>query len=270
MSSARWGTGWFSSPNWIFDRNDLSKHAKLVFLYICRRLGPDGDAIPSISRIATDCSESDGSVKEALRELRNLGLLVVEPRTSASGDATSNRYRIGVGQPATHPPHVGGATGDPPVGQPATTKVEGPVEQEEPVKEDCSDPAPSVPVVAIPVEFNGLELYRADTNLCRKWPVLLPALIQAYPRGKDWIVAEVRKAHAWEVANSTKRKKDRPKFLAGWLARAQDKNDMSTPSVPPAHRPLTLEEKNRLYPKRRAPGEDMLEFHKRVPWNPCE
>lgn len=80
----------------------------------------------------------------------------------------------------------------------------------------CSHSEPSVPP-----ELESLELYQQDTRLCERFPKLYPAWLGAYP-GVD-IVAEIRKAHAWEVSNPKKRKKDRPRFLSNWLSRAQDK-----------------------------------------------
>lgn len=73
---------------------------------------------------------------------------------------------------------------------------------------------------AVPQELKGLPLYEADAKLCRAFPALLPAWRTAHP-GVD-VLAEVRKAHAWEVSNPTRAKKNRPKFLASWLCRAQD------------------------------------------------
>ncbi len=41
MMSVLQSTGWFAAPNWVFD-SDLSWSEKLVYLYLCRRSGPDG------------------------------------------------------------------------------------------------------------------------------------------------------------------------------------------------------------------------------------
>ena len=67
-------------------------------------------------------------------------------------------------------------------------------------------------------ELEELRLYRNDEKLRKRWPDLLEAWRQAYP-GVD-ILAEVRKAHAWEMANPSKRKRDRARFLTNWLGRA--------------------------------------------------
>lgn len=72
----------------------------------------------------------------------------------------------------------------------------------------------------IPTELAGLPLYEADKKLCSKLPELLPTWKIAYP-GID-ILAEIRKAHAWEMGNPENRKVNRSRFLTNWLNRAQD------------------------------------------------
>jgi len=72
-----------------------------------------------------------------------------------------------------------------------------------------------------PEAIRDLPLYAADSTLCRRWLEVFPAWAVAYP-GVD-ILAEVRKAHAWEAANPKRRKVDRCRFLANWLSRAQDR-----------------------------------------------
>jgi len=75
----------------------------------------------------------------------------------------------------------------------------------------------------VPAELEPLELYRADLKLCNRWPSLLHSWRQAY---KDVdILAEVTKAHAWELANPARRKKNRARFLTGWLSRTQSRID---------------------------------------------
>jgi len=75
--------------------------------------------------------------------------------------------------------------------------------------------------VSAPAALLNMDLYKVDKKLCRDWDMLYKSWEVAYP-GVD-ILAEVAKAHAWEVANPTKRKLNKPKFLANWLARQQDK-----------------------------------------------
>lgn len=77
-----------------------------------------------------------------------------------------------------------------------------------------------------PPDFDGLKLYtdgqqKGIKALWRTWPDLKAATAEAYP-GID-LLAELRAAHAWEVANPKKRKTDKVRFLHNWFARAQDK-----------------------------------------------
>jgi hypothetical protein len=69
----------------------------------------------------------------------------------------------------------------------------------------------------VPHDLEDLELYAKDAKLCKMWPELLAAWQVAHPNLD--VVQEVRRAHAWEMANKRKRKKDRARFLANWLAR---------------------------------------------------
>jgi len=60
--------GWFWSYDEIFDL-DISEHAKLIYLNLCRRAKKSGRSFPSHSRIAKDCSVSIPTVKRAIKEL---------------------------------------------------------------------------------------------------------------------------------------------------------------------------------------------------------
>ena len=86
----------------------------------------------------------------------------------------------------------------------------------------CSEPSDdSSEPAATPDELANLELYATDKKLCLDWPKLMVSWPLAFP-GVD-ILAEIRKAHAWEIANPEKRKRNRKKFLHNWLSRAQDR-----------------------------------------------
>ena len=73
----------------------------------------------------------------------------------------------------------------------------------------------------VPEELKGLTLYETNERLLKLWPELVGAWKNAFP-GID-IVAEVKAAHAWEVANPKRRKVDKARFLQNWMARTQDK-----------------------------------------------
>ncbi len=72
-----------------------------------------------------------------------------------------------------------------------------------------------------PPELVGLELYETDEMLKKAWPKLLVAWRKACP-GVD-IMAEIAKAHAWEIEHPERRKVRRGAYLGRWLRNAQDK-----------------------------------------------
>lgn len=79
---------------------------------------------------------------------------------------------------------------------------------------------PSVPH-EVPEMLKGLALYEANRTLCVKFPDVLPAWREAFP-GVD-IAMEIKRAHAWEMANPKKRKVDKLRYLNNWLAGQQDR-----------------------------------------------
>lgn len=80
---------------------------------------------------------------------------------------------------------------------------------------------PSAPAPSVPPELSDLELYAADKKLCKAWPSLYKALKQSCPAVD--VLAEVRSAHTWEVANPSKRKTLRTRFLRTWIEKEQDR-----------------------------------------------
>lgn len=71
---------------------------------------------------------------------------------------------------------------------------------------------------AVPVELRDLPLYARRTALHAEWPVLLAGWRQIYP-DLD-VLAEVRKAHHWEMINPNRRKRNTARFLNSWLNRS--------------------------------------------------
>jgi hypothetical protein len=74
---------------------------------------------------------------------------------------------------------------------------------------------------SIPRELDDLALYRADEELLRAWPSLLPALQASFP-GVD-VISEVRRAHGWEVTHPSNRKTHRAAYLWNWLERSHNR-----------------------------------------------
>lgn len=86
--------------------------------------------------------------------------------------------------------------------------------------ESSEDEEEMIDAVVVPEELKGLNLYENNEKLLKLWPELIMAWKSAFP-GIN-IIAEVKAAHAWEVANPKRRKVDKARFLQNWMARAQD------------------------------------------------
>lgn len=84
---------WFYSYNMIFGM-DISCHAKLIYMYLCRCADSEAQSFPSRNTIAKNCSISLTSVKNAMRELLNARLLAREEQFRSDGSQTSNLYTI--------------------------------------------------------------------------------------------------------------------------------------------------------------------------------
>lgn len=98
-------TGFFMSPNEIFDREDLSSKEKLIFLYLCRCSNNGSAAFPSYNTIGAKTSISRKTVIETVKMLVDKGLLEKKERV-VNGENTSNIYRIvwGGSHKVTPPP----------------------------------------------------------------------------------------------------------------------------------------------------------------------
>lgn len=73
---------------------DISCHAKLIYMYLCRCADSEAQSFPSRNTIAKNCSISLTSAKNAMRELLNARLLVKEEQFRSDGSQTSNLYTI--------------------------------------------------------------------------------------------------------------------------------------------------------------------------------
>jgi hypothetical protein len=120
-----------------------------------------------------------------------------------------------------------------PASEPPSDTIRRSKEVKKDKKEDCSErseagiaPEPKVSH-GVPVDLMDLILYGADAKLCRAWARFKASSESAYP-GIN-VVAETRKAHAWEVANPSRQKIHRTRFLNQWFAKAQD-NQRSAPA----------------------------------------
>ena len=118
-----------------------------------------------------------------------------------------------------HRPDSGGTSDDLPTPTPTPTPTPEP-DAEPSGSHDPSPPAPTCDGdrTEVPEELRELPLYAADPALCGRWPELYPEWCRTFELD---VMAEIRKAHAWELEREPgERRKRRTQFLGNWLRRA--------------------------------------------------
>lgn len=75
-------------------REEIPSRAKTVYMYLKDRSNAEGECWPAIKTIARDTSMSVSTVKRALTDLQQCGLLQKECRYRENGSNSSNRYFI--------------------------------------------------------------------------------------------------------------------------------------------------------------------------------
>ena len=78
----------------VYNDEELSHRAKLVYIYLKDHADRDGTCWPGINTIAAGVSLSRSTVKRALEDLVRAGLVMKERRWRGNGSLTSNLYRI--------------------------------------------------------------------------------------------------------------------------------------------------------------------------------
>ena len=73
---------------------DLPHRAKLVYLYLYDRKNRDNVTWPGLNTIARELSLSRSTVKRAIQDLEQAGLVRKEAHYRQNGSATSNRYYL--------------------------------------------------------------------------------------------------------------------------------------------------------------------------------
>lgn len=73
---------------------ELPHRAKLVYIYLHDRMDKDHKAWPGLNTIARELSLSRSTVKRAIQDLEQEGLLRKEAHYRENGSATSNRYYL--------------------------------------------------------------------------------------------------------------------------------------------------------------------------------
>lgn len=75
-------------------RTNLQHRAISVYIYLADRADKNGECWPSIRTIAKELKLSESTVRRAIRDLRQAGLLETEQRYRTKGGKSSLLYRI--------------------------------------------------------------------------------------------------------------------------------------------------------------------------------
>ena len=75
-------------------QSDLNHRAKSVYIYLKDRADAEGRCWPAINTIAADLQLSRSTVKRALDDLCQVGLLAKDRRWRENGSYTSNLYTL--------------------------------------------------------------------------------------------------------------------------------------------------------------------------------
>lgn len=87
--------GFAMVPRWIIEDDTISQNATCVFMALAGRMGRAGSAFPSHKLLAKEAKCSVASVKRALNELRELGIVKWESRWRGGANSqTSNLYTV--------------------------------------------------------------------------------------------------------------------------------------------------------------------------------
>lgn len=108
-------------PNWVVDEDTISGPTMLVYLVLSRHVDKDGVCFPSQATIAKKAGISESTVKRALSELRDLGLVEVSVEITDTG--RRNTYLL-------HSSKRGSGHSDP-THQVPVTQEQDPVEQKD-------------------------------------------------------------------------------------------------------------------------------------------
>lgn len=92
--------GYASIPRWVLYRDDISEHAKMAYLCLSSFIGADEAAWPSVATLARMAAVSESTMRRALSDLRDAGLVEWSGRVREDGGQTSNLYRINVNPPS--------------------------------------------------------------------------------------------------------------------------------------------------------------------------
>jgi len=75
-------------------RSDLPHRARAVYIYLADRANRNGECWPAIPTIAKELRLSQSTVRRALRDLREAGLITTEQRLRSNGGKSSLLYTL--------------------------------------------------------------------------------------------------------------------------------------------------------------------------------
>lgn len=181
------------TPEWVLDA-EISDRAVRLYGVLARHADKKGAAYPSHRALAERLRCGVTSVRDAIRELRDIGALTVEKKDRADGGQTANLYRLHADPPvatATPPRREGDS---PPVGE-APPQEEREPEEREP--STLSSPHGDVVLFAAPSLFDQF------------WDVY-PRKIGKRGAVSAWKAALRRGADPEQIIGAARRYRDRP------------------------------------------------------------
>ena len=136
------------ASNWAWQLQCVKGMTKLVLMALADSADDDGFCWPKLETIAFKACTSKSTVKRAVRDLVQLGLVTVEHRTRQNGSSASNYYTINIGvQPDEETPDMVGVKMNPSSTEGEQTASVG--GQNEPRGGGQSDPGRGSPVTPL-------------------------------------------------------------------------------------------------------------------------
>ncbi len=80
--------------SFIYSIDGIGDRARVVYRYLDDRANKDGICWPGINTIAKDLHRSRSTIKRALAELRDAGLITTQQRYRPNGGKSSLRYTL--------------------------------------------------------------------------------------------------------------------------------------------------------------------------------
>lgn len=201
----------------------LPSNQKLVLLMLANRCNHDtGRCDPSHKRLADECGMSQSTVKRAIAQLEEAGLLTIESKRISDVNLP-NQYHLHIERVGSQRPDLRSERTDPGSQRPEGVGSQRPTNQEDlqpgikPGREPIA-PSPSSPLVeaVITLPLNNGDEFPIYAAQVQEWKELFPAVD---------VLQQLRSMRAWLTANKAKRKTKTGimRFATSWLSRDQDR-----------------------------------------------